>query len=210
MGFLKDVGDKVIAIVGIASLVAGALVFLLSQDLALSSTAVLAVLTAASFSTAHGYWRRLQAAMLDLSVSVEALEVLEPKPATDANGSMVLVKRVRVTNRSPENRVSLGIDFIADVPGGHLVLDEESGRKWKQVTSGQTLLQTPLRIESQDSASGVLLYWINDAFAGLLGADWIATLEGRGRNRAKPRLEITDHVSGRTITVPVPGTHPPA
>jgi endonuclease YncB( thermonuclease family) len=45
MGFLRDIGEKVVAFVGLVSLVAGAIVFLVSEDLALSSTTGLAVLT---------------------------------------------------------------------------------------------------------------------------------------------------------------------
>jgi hypothetical protein len=143
--------------------------------------------------------------LLELLVKLSSLDMLEPKPDTEAAGWLLVVWSARFTNRSSDNHVSLGVRLVVEIPGGHVELDEQSGRKWKQGPPEQTpFLITPLAIGPQSTQAGKLGFWLDPMIGGLVSDNLTAAVEKPGA----VHVRIEDYVSGRSITVPVPGSYP--
>lgn len=215
MQFFRDfvtlAGRKGLAWLGTVTVMVAIGAFLASSDPALASVAVFAVLFVAAVSAAYVYWDRLRVATrrVDLAVALGTPRLVEPKPATNGVDCLLVIPSVRITNRSPDNQVSLGIRFVADVLGGYLELDEAQGRKSQELYSGQQpLLTTPLTIKPQDTEAGILVLGLDPDFVALFGADPQRGLEGKGEGKTNARLEIEDYVSDTSVTVPAPGSHP--
>jgi hypothetical protein len=167
-----------------------------------TAAVVLGVLLGLMTLAAVSFWHEDQAAReLQLSVEVGGVKVLEPKASKSA-AILVVVHSSRITNRSRENRVSLGIRFVADRYTGELHLSLAAR------DMPESALKTPLEIGPQETRAGLLLFTLPDLFADMFGADVERALARRGPKSANARLEIEDYVSGRSITLPVPGSHP--
>jgi hypothetical protein len=120
--------------------------------------------------------------LLELQVPLGSLDMLEPKPDSGATGWLLIVPSARFTNRSPDSRASLGIRLVVDVLGGHVELDEESGRKWKQVPPEQApFLITPLAVEPQSSQAGKLGFWLSPMLGDLVTSSAWLVIDGRSQ-----------------------------
>jgi hypothetical protein len=209
-GFARDYGMALASrgwyVSGLASLAVVIATFILT-DVVPALAVALAILLVASVLVAHGYYERLAAAILDLSVEVtRGLRVVESKD--EDVGWVLIVESVRITNRSSANKVSLGIRLIVEMRGGHIVIGEEEGRLVKPEPKPPPL-QTPLGIAPQEAKSGPLTFLLTPMFTQLpFGVEIRETIEGTSRVPTTFRLEIEDHVSGRTVGLPVPGKYP--
>jgi hypothetical protein len=210
-GFTRDYGTALASrgryVYGLLGLVAAIATFFLTEDVVPALAVTLAILLVASVLVAHDYFERLAAATLDLSVDApRGLRVVESKD--EEVGWILVVGSVRITNRSPANKVSLGIRLTVEMRGGHIVIGEEEGRLVKPEPKPPPL-QTPLGIGPQDSESGPLTFLLPPLFTQPFGVEIRETIEGTSRVPTTFKLEIEDHVSGQTVAFPVPGKYPP-
>jgi hypothetical protein len=133
---------------------------------------------------------------LDLDVRVDGVGEGSPygMPQT---GGVLSISRMRLTNRS-RDRMSLSFSVAAAFPenrGGEIRLTDhwvpEPGRQ-PEAASVAPLLRGPLALEPQHTEIGSMIFTVHPGIKRLLSqADTFL-------------LQITDHVSGNTLSQPIP------
>lgn len=115
------------------------------------------------------------------------------------DGWMIVLNNARITNRSKENKVSLSFALTIGLINSRTGKDswtirQDDLRVLKYLPP--QFLVGPLGIESQASKKGVIGFWIMSPFEKWLGGREVYDYK-------RVQLEITDHVSGRTLNITV-------
>ncbi len=127
--------------------------------------------------------------------------------------AIVSSDRVRITNRSREHRVSLIVAFrFSYLSGEQARLGMDSLKQslgiWKRIDPTNGLHEFvdshemgPIELDPESGGLFAVCFW--DSMTDMTFSKW-----KEGVDMTSPRFEITDHVSGETISMKVPGEYP--
>lgn len=156
---------------------------------------------------------------LDIAIEVPQ-HIVQARPPIESDdiekvGWMFHIDKVRITNQSQTNKVSLGVTLhvgLVDNPSGQreLVLREEDGFGSLGKQEGQLVhwLRSPINIGPAESVTGHLGFWVLWPIEMQLGGDLSAVIRRSPDYQMDSYLEIEDHVTGQKIRLKPPGRYP--
>lgn len=170
------------------------------------------VANAVAYSSEKRLWQPIN---LEIDLTRQSLALMRPslQQPIEANGWLLYLHGVRITNRSATNSLSLDLKLTVALNDNEssrtelqILLSSTGSRMW---TGADNYLHAPIKIPAQESVEGDLGFWVDPFTEVALGGDLSTALKRRGSmyGELDASLEIQDHISGRVAVVEIPGVH---